>query len=731
MKRKFTLLLTVLFTLFTLPVNSLTVLAAEDEDIVYKDGDYEVPLTFLHEDKDEESTMQSFLKEGTSSVTIQDGKALVTTTFTSATMIKDFEVNGVKAVIENENEEKDERTYSFSIDNLDEIIDGKVAVEVEGLYDTTHDIRLKFDTNNIPVVDNDNTDSDDSSEEDPGSEDGADEDSGSEDGTEEDSGSEDGTEEDSGSEDGSEEDSGSDDGTEENTVLEDGFYTLKSSYLKEENDENSAMGSYLHDTVFFNVHDDKIEVTITVNEHETVTKFQVEGKNATEAKLDGDKRYETFVINNDLSNVNAYVEYQAPFNGDVFKGDADFRISFDEESVKEVTAEEQPGKDITNTLIQLDEGYFTIDAAYLKEDSDENSSMGGYLDDSAFVTVEDGKYFITITIDEDETVTKLQVNGKDADESVVKDNKRYETFELENLFSSLNAYVEYQAPFNGDVFKGNADFRISLDSQSVKAAKAEDKPGTETDKEDPKEEPKEDPKEEPDKDKGDKDKKEKDDALTPDKAYEINYTIFHENGSEPSVADSFFEKPGKLLEKDGKLYAQFTINNGDMVQELSTEQYGEVLIVEANDNGSVVVQFRVNNDLSDMKLNMRVVVPGLYDSKHDAILVFDKDSKQEIKVDNLLLTPSKTDNGPTVEGAKEGEELGNGNGNGNNDGKGSDTPKKPTFGSNDGDGQKVAASTNDDKKNPQTGDTSAIMFYALLLIGSLIPLAVKFKRRFV
>src|SRR5699024_2870416 len=110
---------------------------------------------------------------------------------------------------------------------------------------------------------------------------------------------------------------------------------------------------------------------------------------------------------------------------------------------------------------------------YLKEDSDENSSMGGYLDDSVFVTVEDGKYFITITIDEDETVTKLQVNGNDADESVVKDNKRYETFELENLFSSLNAYVEYQAPFNGDVFEGKADFRISLDSQSVKTAKAE------------------------------------------------------------------------------------------------------------------------------------------------------------------------------------------------------------------------------------------------------------------
>src|SRR5699024_2740935 len=124
-----------------------------------------------------ESTMQTFLKENISYVTIKDGKVSVTATFTSADMIKNFEVGGVKATVDSENEADKERTYSFHIKNLDEIIGGKVAVEVPGMYDTTHDIRLKFDASDIPVADNDQTDPDDGTDEDSDSDDGTDEDS--------------------------------------------------------------------------------------------------------------------------------------------------------------------------------------------------------------------------------------------------------------------------------------------------------------------------------------------------------------------------------------------------------------------------------------------------------------------------------------------------------------------------------------------------------------------------
>src|SRR5699024_11466148 len=72
---------------------------------------------------------------------------------------------------------------------------------------------------------------------------------------------------------------------------------------------------------------------------------------------------------------------------------------------------------------------------------------------------------------------KMQVEGKNAVNKVVDGKKRHETFELDQLDSIINAYVEYQAPFQGDVFKGNAEFRISFDKDSVEKSKKSLKPG--------------------------------------------------------------------------------------------------------------------------------------------------------------------------------------------------------------------------------------------------------------
>src|SRR5699024_11201431 len=57
----------------------------------------------------------------------------------------------------------------------------------------------------------------------------------------------------------------------------------------------------------------------------------------------------------------------------------------------------------------------------------------------------------------------------------------------------------------------------------------------------------EEPKEE-EKDEG----SDEEEALTPNKAYEINYSILNEDNGNKSVADGFFQKPGTVLEYDGK-----------------------------------------------------------------------------------------------------------------------------------------------------------------------------------
>src|SRR5699024_2949418 len=145
-----------------------------------------------------------------------------------------------------------------------------------------------------------------------------------------------------------------------------------------------------------------------------------------------------------------------------------------------------------NKSSKLDKGHYKINTSYLKTNSDEKSAMGSYLDNTAFLSVKNGKVNVTITVDEDETITKLQIDGKYATEKKVDGDKRYETFVLDKLPSTINAYVEYQAAFQGSTFKGKADFDISFDKESLKDAKASDKPGYEVSE--PKPEPEPEPK---------------------------------------------------------------------------------------------------------------------------------------------------------------------------------------------------------------------------------------------
>src|SRR5699024_8899475 len=134
------------------------------------------------------------------------------------------------------------------------------------------------------------------------------------------------------------------------------------------------------------------------------------------------------------------------------------------------------------------------------------------------------------------------------------------------------------------------------------------------------------------------------DQLKPDKVYEINTTNKQEDGKSDSVANGFFQDKGFLLEKNGKTYIQMTVDSGDMVKSFKGK-YGEAIVVKDNKGGSKTLQLRVENDLSNMSLDMHIIVPdgaipGFpgYDSKHGAILEFDKNSKNEIAIANNKLT---------------------------------------------------------------------------------------------
>lgn len=386
---------------------------------------------------------------------------------------------------------------------------------------------------------------------------------------------------------------------------------------------------------------------------------------------------------------------------------------------------EQPEEEVESVLdiTNLDNGFYTINADYLYIDKDDPSAIAGYLDDSIFLEVKNGKVKVTVTINENETVTLLKVAGKNSIESKVNGEKRYETFSLNELEQILTAYVEYQAPFGDTIFEGKADFRIVLDEATIKEAKESDKPGFEVKQEVPKKnsnhkkDPKPTPKPKP---------KEKVNPLAADRAYEINYTILDENGNKVSAADQFFEKPAILFEKDGVYYVQITTNANQFIDSLSN-QYGEFVYAGIDENGNHVYQFRIVGDLTDQQIiDMVITVPGVYNQqKHTTRLVLDLDSMKEVNAaDYQLVSSEDSSNGPNPDGTQPKEEQHGGNG--KLDPK---TPSKPELG--DPEGNNNDATPGDGSGlNPKTGEETNIMLYMLLLIASAIPLAVQLKKRF-
>lgn len=474
-------------------------------------------------------------------------------------------------------------------------------------------------------------------------------------------------------------------------ALKKGYYKLKTAYLHASKDEASSMGRYLSNPVFVNIQDQKIELTITVNDHKTVTKLQVGGKNATTTKVDGNTRYETFTISSLAEPISAYVEYQAPYGGSVHHGNASFRIDTDLTTAKSTNANEQPGYGINTEQLNLTDGLYSIDAAFINAKNGESSSMARYLGDKAYISVKDGKMKVYFLINDNGTVTKLNINDQQSVEKIVNGKQTLVAFDVNPLTTKLKGYAEYEAPFNGSTHYGNAGFDISLNKATVQEVKQ-----LPIENEQPKEDEKEEVKPKP---KPETPKTEDKEPVV--KGYKIDYVIKHATADETSAADKFFVKPGILLKKDGKNYLQLTINNWSMIDSLKVNGQSVTVIKVDQKADTAIVQFQVPTDLSKvLQLSMKVTVPGLYETTHEARLVMDAKSVVEDQSGNDYVVQAPS--------AGNDEAL-----------------EKPVFGKNEtAESGKAGA-----QKNPQTGDKSKLVLYSILLLASLTLLVVQYRKR--
>lgn len=315
-----------------------------------------------------------------------------------------------------------------------------------------------------------------------------------------------------------------------------------------------------------------------------------------------------------------------------------------------------------------------VDYVILHENGKEESTADQFFVKPGTLFEKDGQKYVQVTVTNSDMIKELSSEHGDA--VIVNKND--------------DGSMVVQLKVNNDLSDTVLSMRIIVpdmydtEHEAIFSFKLEEEP-----KKDPKKDPK--PKPEP---------VEKSEII-PDKAYEIDYVVKHEKNDKKSAADNFFQKPAHLLYKDGEKYIQLTINSWNFVDWLRVS--GEdVTVIKVNEDGSALIQFKIAGDLSDeILLNMSITVPGVYENKeHNARLILDVDSKTEVDESDFRIILENPER-PEFGNGKEDETNG-------------DDTEKP-----------------EEDKNPQTGDTTNLLLYAILLIGSFIPLAVKLKRRFV
>lgn len=384
----------------------------------------------------------------------------------------------------------------------------------------------------------------------------------------------------------------------------------------------------------------------------------------------------------------------------------------------------------------LSDGIYTIPFVAKKANDDTNSSMQNYFDNPAWLKVKNGKKTIAMTVNDNKTVTalKTQLAGALQDVKIISEDKDANTriveFEVVDLSQPLAAHVNYEAPFNGSVYKGQADFRYVFDT--TKAVTASLYPGADVtppvvDPEEPTP-----PVTKPDPDPGTTNPPittpttpTKPVVVDPKKllnkhTYSIDFNVFKDGTAETSMMESYVMKPALIKVENNQPNVYLTLTNSSWIKTFQYKQNGvwkdmEVVSGDLNKN-TRTVKYPVKDGTANTDVRTHVLVenmPGFsYDHEYVVQVKLNAATIKDITgTDVTLKEPPKND-------------LLNTNNVSNN--AGPNLPK-PDF----DDTKTVQKVTTENKaeKNAKTSDTSSMTWYITLFGASFLYLAYRLKRK--
>ncbi|QNR66790.1 NEAT domain-containing protein [Paenibacillus peoriae] len=187
----------------------------------------------------------------------------------------------------------------------------------------------------------------------------------------------------------------------------------------------------------------------------------------------------------------------------------------------------------------LADGTYSINFNALHATKDQSSAMAQYLLSPATLTVSKGQKEVSFTIKDSTTVTefKTEQNGTLTDADIVREDKTANTrvvkFKVADLDAILNAQVHVSTTYPGGVYEMDHKLRLQFDKNSITG-----------------------------------------NGTSPEKSSNLDFTLLKDGTNEKSMMDGYTEKPGALIERNGKKYVRFTLKNSKQIDGFKVEQNG-------------------------------------------------------------------------------------------------------------------------------------------------------------
>ncbi|MFS0645304.1 NEAT domain-containing protein [Siminovitchia sp. 179-K 8D1 HS] len=692
------------------------------EPIHLEDGNYTIDLEALHAKEDKPSGMARYI-EKTASLAVKGGKTLLTLTLTDHKTVTGFQVEGKQPVTEDVNEAKNTRAVTYELDQLTTLMNAQVQYTA-GAHNGDQPLRLAFNEDSVTPAD---------------------------------------------------EEEEEEDGDTDHPKYADGVYKLPFVVWQAAKDEQSVADEYFEKPAQLIIEDGKYTVQAELKNSSWWQYFKVQSGNdfVDVTTVSEDVKKGTRIVKfkvDDLDQIlNAKVHIIVTgIPGLDYDNKYDIRFKFDPSEIPlsgenpgeepgenpgeepgENPGEEpgenpggEPGQKPGEEDSKYKDGVYTLPFVVWKDKENVSSVADGYFVKPATVKIEKGKYTVQATLKNGSWWKSFQTafGNKFKEVKTVSENKKDDTrivqFPVEDLDKILNGKVHIIVKgIPGFEYDNKYDIRFKFHSDQLKLIQNDDN-GFVDDSKEPIGEDNNGNNSNNGNQNGNNNgqngsnENKQNQAIDPrnlkDGEYSIEYKVLKYNTNQTSVMNDYVVSPGHLKVKDGKKRIAITLKNSSWITDLKVNRQGKLAaptVLSTDTKADTrIVEFEVDDLFKKLDAWVKVDfdIPGLsYHNEYDVQFAFDPNSIKLLKPGEIYPPKGKVEEAKQKPNEETKSEQSN-----------EDNVTVPAF---DRNGDKInknnSGITNKLGINPKTADKAKIILFATLLMGSLLFLIIKWRRK--